>query len=70
MKYAHALINDCFNLVALFARAWIEISQSPKNLSHHFVALFARAWIEISPTGVYTITEDYVALFARAWIEI
>ena len=33
--------------VALFARAWIEISCHEKLSSDCAVALFARAWIEI-----------------------
>ena len=56
-------------IVALFTRAWIEITSGAISWASSPVALFTRAWIEI-PTGVYTITEDYVALFTRAWIEI
>ena len=33
--------------VALFARAWIEISLLSKTIKQTSVALFARAWIEI-----------------------
>ena len=56
-------------VVALFARAWIEIIVPLYRLSAHNVALFARAWIEILPVpeAVKIIS---VALFARAWIEI
>ena len=35
-------------LVALFARAWIEILQIQKQFTLRAVALFARAWIEIN----------------------
>ena len=34
--------------VALFMRAWIEISTVPTASQKHMVALFMRAWIEIS----------------------
>ena len=34
-------------LVALFARAWIEITVPNLNIKTGDVALFARAWIEI-----------------------
>ena len=33
--------------VALFTRAWIEMSCSPKYVLCWLVALFTRAWIEI-----------------------
>ena len=56
-------------LVALFARAWIEMLDI-KRLNELFkVALFARAWIEIELI-TNNIFFPYVALFARAWIEI
>ena len=34
-------------IVALFARAWIEIADVVKGLFYITVALFARAWIEM-----------------------
>ena len=33
--------------VALFTRAWIEISQANQLPAEHTVALFTRAWIEM-----------------------
>ena len=33
--------------VALFTRAWIEITAALNALSKYAVALFTRAWIEI-----------------------
>ena len=33
--------------VALFTRAWIEISRAYRRKQSDFVALFTRAWIEI-----------------------
>ena len=56
-------------MVALFARAWIEIFNKCANLQTICVALFARAWIEII-NGTVIIGRTWVALFARAWIEI
>ena len=56
-------------MVALFARAWIEIFLSFLLCSSLSVALFARAWIEIF--AVHPLrTVCNVALFARAWIEM
>ena len=55
--------------VALFARAWIEMSFIMRSRFVSEVALFARAWIEINPKG-YKLRNYPVALFARAWIEI
>ena len=34
-------------IVALFARAWIEMSIAYHPTENGFVALFARAWIEM-----------------------
>ena len=56
-------------LVALFARAWIEITWNKKKERLFTVALFARAWIEMNMLIIYIIN-THVALFARAWIEI
>ena len=56
------------NKVALFARAWIEISLPLLQELLRCVALFARAWIEI--TTMLCCYKQNVALFARAWIEI
>ena len=39
-------IAKCTN-VALFTRAWIEISKKPSEKKNPLVALFTRAWIEI-----------------------
>ena len=55
--------------VALFARAWIEISAALQSKIVTSVALFARAWIEI-PKILFQHLCQCVALFARAWIEI
>ena len=38
----------CDDIVALFARAWIEIVFGYKDGKFVKVALFARAWIEIA----------------------
>ena len=40
--------NAAVQLVALFARAWIEIADGLAVRVVYGVALFARAWIEIS----------------------
>ena len=55
--------------VALFARAWIEITAYASLVGSAMVALFARAWIEID-TEPLPQAKRCVALFARAWIEI
>ena len=55
--------------VALFTRAWIEISSLWIRIIIMLVALFTRAWIEIG-TGWTTYIDGSVALFTRAWIEI
>ena len=56
-------------MVALFARAWIEILYPKFCRLIRQVALFARAWIEINLADIDGIMQ-MVALFARAWIEI
>ena len=55
--------------VALFTRAWIEISSSMSLEKATDVALFTRAWIEIIK-GRFAPSLYFVALFTRAWIEI
>ena len=55
--------------VALFTRAWIEITSSALNTVPQSVALFTRAWIEIAPLTLI-VTVFCVALFTRAWIEM
>ena len=55
--------------VALFTRAWIEISSIRNIRLQAQVALFTRAWIEISFFGAKNRLLS-VALFTRAWIEI
>ena len=55
--------------VALFTRAWIEISTAVVNFLDTSVALFTRAWIEIPAIAKRCMTA-FVALFTRAWIEI
>ena len=56
--------------VALFTRAWIEISTGYTDFAAEgVVALFTRAWIEII-NGVSSFIEKIVALFTRAWIEM
>ena len=57
------------SLVALFTRAWIEMSVYRTCHSGRRVALFTRAWIEIHADFILLI-EPCVALFTRAWIEI
>ena len=56
-------------LVALLARAWIEIIVGRNEFQVACVALLARAWIEIPTQPRYT-SSPLVALLARAWIEI
>ena len=55
--------------VALFTRAWIEMTEILLICLWSRVALFTRAWIEIN----FIVLKRYqngVALFTRAWIEI
>ena len=55
--------------VALFTRAWIEITCQIRQRVNILVALFTRAWIEMGSfyaLGAFTS----VALFTRAWIEM
>ena len=40
-------------MVALFTRAWIEITTPTELGNIRRVALFTRAWIEIGGTGFY-----------------
>ena len=56
-------------VVALLARAWIEIPTQPRYTSSPLVALLARAWIEIHRDRIKR-EHAVVALLARAWIEI
>ena len=55
--------------VALFTRAWIEITAFCLDNANYRVALFTRAWIEIASQN-YKDHVPLVALFTRAWIEI
>ena len=55
--------------VALFTRAWIEITCTALIRIISPVALFTRAWIEIAQLQHIRKT-NVVALFTRAWIEI
>ena len=55
--------------VALFTRAWIEMTALSENLYSARVALFTRAWIEMTQKGKIDV-DILVALFTRAWIEI
>ena len=55
--------------VALFTRAWIEITILRQCFLMKYVALFTRAWIEIK-SAIYVAITRRVALFTRAWIEI
>ena len=56
-------------LVALFTRAWIEITCNYRSIYRKLVALFTRAWIEIKWQPLFALL-IIVALFTRAWIEI
>ena len=56
-------------MVALFARAWIEMPPAVLPSDVTLVALFARAWIEMY-CHAPKMTLCKVALFARAWIEM
>ena len=63
-------VHQCTRLkVALFTRAWIEITAAARLPDGLLVALFTRAWIEITAVCGYMDMVG-VALFTRAWIEI
>ena len=47
LKCYFSLHNEKTLIVALFARAWIEIHFERNKIMKITVALFARAWIEI-----------------------
>ena len=47
MKYGSIYKINIIRVVALFARAWIEIYNVHSTQKTKLVALFARAWIEI-----------------------
>ena len=69
MKW-HRLVHRPYkDSVALFTRAWIEISSIDDEILKKEVALFTRAWIEIA-MAIAACAEGAVALFTRAWIEI
>ena len=57
------------NEVALFTRAWIEMTKRTAKHGFDNVALFTRAWIEIPKSRAKKFVPA-VALFTRAWIEI
>ena len=69
LKYNRPPIDIHAYLVALFTRAWIEMSGYRYRCFCVCVALFTRAWIEISDMD-FTDNTGNVALFTRAWIEI
>ena len=56
-------------MVALFTRAWIEMSLITSRFNTITVALFTRAWIEML-MYYKALRTALVALFTRAWIEI
>ena len=60
---------DSNEKVALFTRAWIEMTEELYENGGLCVALFTRAWIEITLRLALNFA-DTVALFTRAWIEI
>ena len=47
MKFEYDVIAEPIGMVALFARAWIEINRLLAGQLARIVALFARAWIEM-----------------------
>ena len=47
LKYTGDKVGGLNSLVALFARAWIEIFATSLYCPLYLVALFARAWIEM-----------------------
>ena len=61
--------HRCDKCVALFTRAWIEISVHEYYSCWYSVALFTRAWIEIL-IELFLTEFIRVALFTRAWIEM
>ena len=56
-------------LVALYARAWVEIPKLLFQMSSLDVALYARAWVEMFFPSTKRVSKA-VALYARAWVEI
>ena len=69
MKCQNKYYIYLLNYVALFTRAWIEISGKDLSIIAIDVALFTRAWIEI-PLPRRAVFVIFVALFTRAWIEM
>ena len=69
LKFDRELVVLYRCTVALFTRAWIEISIHRLWEDKHQVALFTRAWIEIKLQHSTNVSKS-VALFTRAWIEI
>ena len=67
MKFFRSLLCGVQRSVALFTRAWIEISTGLMYKGLNAVALFTRAWIEISKNKIQGVAME-VALFTRAWI--
>ena len=69
MKYIRHIEKSKKIYVALFTRAWIEMSKLYPRYLRLLVALFTRAWIEMADM---VCQPDFlaVALFTRAWIEI
>ncbi len=62
-------VSSFIEKVALFTRAWIEMSSTSEDFKGVLVALFTRAWIEIE-VGYIFDKDGNVALFTRAWIEM
>ena len=69
LKYLHGRYCKRARPVALFTRAWIEMSTTNVAERDLLVALFTRAWIEIIASSALSVAAC-VALFTRAWIEI
>ena len=69
LKYIVLCDSGYLKRVALFTRAWIEISSSSVVSTSDLVALFTRAWIEMQISNCMCAV-GAVALFTRAWIEI
>ena len=63
------LLRSISTMVALYARAWVEILDTNMLPPMPGVALYARAWVEIKVMDNKGRI-GYVALYARAWVEI
>ena len=64
------LYLDLCNLVILFVRMWVEMTDEQIKHIQYLVILFVRMWVEMQMVWLFNGGQDRVILFVRMWVEI